>query len=149
MASYSWYKFSELTVEQLYSVLKLRADVFVVEQDGAYLDPDGNDIFALHLLGIKNDSLVAYLRLFPPDDTEDCIVFGRVATARTARRKGYGKQLMQELVTYCDINFAGVEVKCSARDYLKKFYESFGFKVHGSAYEEDGFPHLAMQRCRP
>ena len=128
MASYSWYKFSELTVEQLYSVLKLRADVFVVEQDGAYLDPDWNDIF---------------------DDTEDCIVFGRVATARTARRKGYGKQLMQELVTYCDINFAGVEVKCSARDYLKKFYESFGFKVHGSAYEEDGFPHLAMQRCRP
>jgi ElaA protein len=146
MTNYSWYKFSELTIEQLYAVLTLRADVFVVEQDGAYLDPDGKDSFALHLLGIENDKLVAYLRLFPPDDTEDYIVFGRVATARNARNKGYGKKLMQELVNYCDINFSGVGIKCSARDYLKKFYEAFGFKVHGEPYEEDGFPHLAMQK---
>ena len=146
MINYSWYKFSELTVEKLYAVLKLRADVFVVEQDGAYLDPDGKDLFALHLLGMENDSIVAYLRLFPSDEIENYIVFGRVATERTARGKGYGKKLMRELVNYCDINFPGIGMMCSARDYLKKFYEEFGFKAHGEVYEEDGFPHLAMKR---
>ena len=70
MIHFNWYKFSELTVEQLYAVLALRADVFVVEQDGAYLDPDGKDAVALHLLGMKNDQLVAYLRLFPPDSNK-------------------------------------------------------------------------------
>ena len=146
MINYSWYKFSELTVEKLYAVLKLRADVFVVEQDGAYLDPDGKDLLALHLLGMEDDSVVAYLRLFPPDDIENYIIFGRVATARTARGKGYGKKLMRELIAYCDINFSGIGMMCSARDYLKKFYEEFGFKARGEVYEEDGFPHLSMQR---
>jgi len=70
---FNWYKFSELTVEQLYSLLVLRSDIFVVEQHCPYLDPDGKDIFALHLLGIQKDSLVAYLRLFPPTDIENYI----------------------------------------------------------------------------
>jgi len=146
MITYSWYKFSELTIEQLYAVLQLRADVFVVEQDGAYLDPDGKDIFALHLLGVKDGSLVAYLRLFPPNDIENDIIFGRVATARAARGAGYGKKLIQTLITYCDTHFPGISIKCSARDYLKAFYEAYGFKVHGEVYNEDGFPHIAMQR---
>ncbi|CAM3011785.1 GNAT family N-acetyltransferase [Legionella worsleiensis] len=145
MIHFNWYKFSELTVEQLYAVLALRADVFVVEQNGAYLDPDGKDAVALHLLGMKNDQLVAYLRLFPPNSIENYIVFGRVATGRTVRAKGYGKKLIGELLAYCDINFPGISIQCSARAYLKQFYENFGFKVHGEIYEEDGFPHLAMQ----
>lgn len=71
MINFNCYKFSELTVEQIYAVLRLRADVFVVEQHCVYLDPDGKDFFALHLLGMENDSLVAYLRLFPPVDIEN------------------------------------------------------------------------------
>lgn len=146
MIHFKWYKFSELTVEQLYSVLSLRADIFVVEQHCHYLDPDGKDLFAIHLLGMDNDSLAAYIRLFPPSDIQNYIVFGRVVTARTARNKGYGKKLMQELVNYCDINFPGITIKCSAQHYLKKFYESFGFKAYGDIYDEDGIPHIAMEK---
>jgi len=146
MINFKWYKFSELTVEQLYAVLVLRSDIFVVEQHCPYPDPDGKDIFALHLLGMEKDSLVAYIRLFPPTDIENYIVFGRVVTARSARNKGYGKRLMQELLSYCDTNFPGISIKCSAQHYLKKFYEGFGFKVYGEMYEEDGIPHIAMQR---
>jgi ElaA protein len=145
MLNFNWCKFSELTVEQLYAVLALRSDIFVVEQHCVYLDPDGKDIFALHLLGIENNSLVAYIRLFPPNDIENYIVFGRVVTARLARTKGYGKKLMQELLSYCHTNFPGISLKCSAQHYLQKFYEGFGFRAYGEIYEEDGIPHIAMQ----
>ena len=121
MINFNWYKFSELTVGQLYSILALRANVFIVEQNCVSLDPDGKDI-------------------------EDYIVFGRVVTARSARTKGYGKQLMKELLTYCDANFPNTSIKCSAQLYLKKFYEGLGFKIYGEVYEEDGIPHIAMQR---
>lgn len=146
MLNFNWYKFSELTVEQLYSVLALRSDIFVVEQRCPYLDPDGKDIFALHLLGMQEGSLVAYLRLFPPTDIENYLVFGRIVIAKSARTQGYGKRLMQELLNYCDTHFPNTCIKCSAQHYLKKFYEGFGFKAYGEVYEEDGIPHLAMQR---
>lgn len=146
MINFNWHPFSNLTVEQLYTVLTLRSEIFVVEQHCVYLDPDGKDIFALHLLGMEKNSLVAYLRLFLPTDIENYIVFSRVVTARSARTKGYGKKLMRELLHYCDKNFPGIGIKCSAQHYLIKFYESFGFKAYGEVYEEDGIPHIAMQR---
>jgi ElaA protein len=148
MIHFNWYSFSELTLEQLYACLALRADIFVVEQKCPYLDPDGKDIFALHLLGTENNSLAAYIRLFPPADIENYIVFGRVITARSARNKGYGKKLIQELLNYCESHFPGVSIKCSAQYYLKKFYEGFGFKIYGEIYEEDGIPHIAMQKIK-
>ncbi len=146
MIKFNWYKFSELAVEQLYDVLKLRSEVFVVEQNCPYLDPDGQDVFSLHLLGMEKDSLMAYIRLFPPTDIENYIVFGRVVTASSARNKGYGKQLIQELLAYCDSNFPGISIKCSAQQYLTKFYQDFGFKIVGEVYEEDGIPHIAMEK---
>lgn len=146
MIHFNWYKFSELTLEQLYAVLALRSEIFVVEQHCHYLDPDGNDTFALHLLGTENDSLKAYIRLFPPSDTEHYIVFGRVITAKSARNKGYGKKLIQELLAYCDANFPGIGIKCSAQLYLKKFYEGFGFEVYGDIYNDAGIPHVGMKR---
>jgi ElaA protein len=146
MINFNWYQFSELTIEQLYAVLALRSNVFVVEQHCVYLDPDGNDVFALHLLGMEKNSLVAYIRLFPPTDIENHIVFGRVVTARSTRTKGYGKKLMQELLAYCNTHFPGISIKCSAQHYLQKFYQEFGFKTYGDVYEEDGIPHVAMQR---
>lgn len=147
MINFNWYTFSELTVQQLYAVLALRAEVFVVDQRCTHVaDPDGEDFFALHLLGIENDSLVAYLRLFPPTDMENYIVFGRVVTARSVRKKGYGKKLMQELLNYCDTHFPKVSIQCSAQYYLLKFYESFGFKAFGEVYEEVGIPHIAMRK---
>jgi ElaA protein len=142
----NWYTFSELTVDQLYALLVLRSEVFVVEQRCVYLDPDGKDIFALHLLISEEDALVAYIRLFPPTDIENYIVFGRVVTSRTVRTHGYGKKLMQELIVYCDTHFPGISIQCSAQHYLQKFYEGFGFRAYGNVYEEDGIPHIAMRR---
>jgi ElaA protein len=148
MINFNWYKFSELTTKQLYSVLALRCEVFVVEQRCPYLDADGQDIFAYHLLGAEDNMLIAYLRLFPPSDVENYIVFGRVVTARSVRSKGFGKKLIQELLKYCDTNFPNISIKCSAQYYLKKFYNGFGFVMHGDVYEEDGIPHIAMQMDR-
>lgn len=146
MTHFSWHTFSELTVKQLYAILMLRSEIFVVEQNCIYLDPDGKDIYALHLMGMEKDSLTAYIRLFPPTDIENYIIFGRVVTARSARGKGHGKKLMQELLAYCNTHFPGVTIKCSAQHYLQKFYESFGFKAYGEVYDEDGIPHKAMRR---
>ncbi len=146
MINFNWYHFAEFTVEQLYAVLILRSNVFVVEQNCAYLDPDGKDPSALHLLGMENGLLVAYLRLFLPTETENDIVFGRVVTEQSARTKGYGKKLMEELLVYCDTNYPGVPIKCSAQNYLTKFYGQLGFKTYGAVYEEDGIPHIEMRR---
>ena len=146
MVSFNWYNFSELTNQQLYAILALRSDVFVVEQACAYPDIDGKDQNTLHLLGVEDDSLITYLRLFPPSDAKHPIVYGRVVTAQSARSKGYAKQLMQVLLSYCDIHFPGIEIKCSAQHYLTRFYEGFGFKTYGRVYEEDGIPHIEMRR---
>lgn len=146
MINFNWYRFSELTVEQLYSVLVLRCNVFVVEQNCAYQDVDGKDPYALHLLGMENNSLICYLRLFLPSNLEKSIIFGRVVAEKSARTRGYGKKLIQELLTYCDANYPGIIIKCAAQHYLTRFYEQFGFKRHGDTYEEDGILHIEMQR---
>lgn len=146
MIQFNWYSFDELSCKQLYALLALRAQVFVVEQECPYLDPDGKDFYALHLLGMVDENLSACIRLFPPTDNNKEIVFGRVVTAPHLRTKGYGKKLMQELLNYCDTNFPNIAITCSAQFYLKKFYESFGFVAQGEIYDEDGIPHIAMRR---
>lgn len=146
MVKFNWHPFSELTTAQLYDILILRSEIFVVEQSCPYLDPDGHDTQALHLLGTENNKLVTYLRLFPPNPTENKLIFGRVVTAKSSRKKGYGKKLMEELLSYCDTHFPGTSIHCSAQTYVKKFYEDVGFTPYGNVYDEDGIPHIAMQR---
>jgi ElaA protein len=145
MLKFKWYHFNELNVKQLYELLALRSEVFVVEQQSLYLDIDGKDPQALHLIGTDNDSLVAYLRLFPPVDNTP-IVFGRVLSAKSGRNKGYGKKLMNELLNYCREHYPDKIISCSAQHYLVKFYEGFGFKTEGDVYNEDGIPHINMHR---
>lgn len=144
--NFNWFSFSQLKLEQLYSILALRAEIFVVEQQCPYLDPDGKDFFAIHLLGMYQSKLTSYLRLFPPNDIDHEVVFGRVITARSARGQGYGRTLMKELLNYCGHHFKGIPIKCSAQHYLIKFYESFGFESYGKVYMEDNIPHIAMQK---
>lgn len=146
MINFIWQEFPQLTVDQLYALLKLRSEVFVVEQNCPYLDPDGADSIALHLLGIENNILAAYLRVFLPTPKRDHIVFGRVTTCPTLRKKGYGIQLMQEFLKYCSENFPTTAIHCSAQVYLINFYEKFGFHAYGSPYTEDNIPHIKMQR---
>lgn len=146
MITFRWYQFSELTLEQLYAALALRADVFVLEQHCLYLDLDGKDLGCLHLLGMTGNKLAAYLRLFPPQGASKDLVFGRVVTARFARGKGYGKKLMEEMLRYCTANYPRLSIRCSAQLYLKQFYEDFGFTTSGDVYDEDGIPHIAMKK---
>jgi len=146
MITFNWYSFSELTTQLLYSVLALRSEVFVAEQNCVYLDVDGKDLYAMHLLIMDKGLLVSYLRLFPPTDLENYIIFGRVVTKKSTRTKGHGKKLLQELLIYCDANYPGIGIKCSAQNYLTRFYKGFGFKTYGTVYEEDGIPHIEMRR---
>lgn len=146
MIEFNWYPFSALNGEQVYAMLSLRSRVFVVEQQCPYQDADGQDTNTVHLFGMEEGQLVAYLRLFPPTDSKPEVVFGRVVTAPEVRQKGYGKQLLQEMLSYCDWHFPDTTIQCSAQHYLLKFYQGFGFKEYGDIYEEDGIPHIAMKR---
>lgn len=146
MIAFSCYKFHSLTVDKLYAILALRSEVFVVEQNCVYQDIDYKDDDAIHFLGFENDILVAYLRLFSPTIENDFAVFGRVVTANIVRQKGYGGKIIQEILDYCKKHFPGITIKCSAQRYLKKFYEGFEFKVMGDPYDEDGIPHITMQK---
>lgn len=146
MINFEWYNFFDLSLEQLYSFLKLRSDVFVVEQQCVYSDIDGKDMHAIHLLGYEDKKIVGYLRLFPPTLSNPFVVFGRVVTHPDVRKKGYGKLMMAELSKYCDHYYPETIIKCSAQLYLKKFYESFNFKAIGDVYDEDGIPHISMKK---
>lgn len=140
--------FYELTVPQLYGIMALRQEVFVVEQNCPYLDADGKDMRGWHLVGYDDDNkLIAYARLLPKGVSyENHASIGRVATAASARRKGIGQQLMKAAINQVEQLFPGDTVKISAQSYLREFYENFGFVVSGEEYLEDGIPHFPMIR---
>jgi ElaA protein len=146
--------FSNLSVEQLYELLKLRVDVFVVEQTCYYpdLDSDKNKLDrhpkTIHLLGYQKDELVAYLRVVPKGESyQDKISIGRVAIAETARGKGLGNELMVEALRQCKLNFPNEGIKISAQQHLKSYYQQHGFEQISEMYLEDGIPHIGMERA--
>lgn len=141
--------FSQLSTTQLYQLLKLRVDVFVVEQNCPYPELDGNDILhgVHHLLGYKNDELVACTRLLPAGTTYDSISIGRVATKHNARGGGLGHQLMQKSIMYCQQLWPNEAIEIGAQEHLKPFYQQHGFVVTSDVYLEDGIPHVDMKRA--
>lgn len=146
MLQFSIKHFNELTTLELYSLLSLRAEVFVVEQCCAYQDCDHKDQNSYHLLGYDRNELVAYARLLPVGMSyEHYCSIGRVATSLNARNKGYGKQLMIEAIRFCDHHFSN-GIKISAQAYLEKFYQALGFITVSTPYLEDDIPHIAMIR---
>ena len=148
--SWQWSRFSELRPDDLYAVVRLREAVFVVEQECPYLDADGRDPGAWHLLGWNQDaaerSLVAYARVFEPGVryTEGSI--GRVATAREVRRTGVGKQLMAEALRRLELLAPDQKIKIAAQQRLEAFYAGLGFTTVSAPYEEDGIMHVDMVR---
>ncbi len=144
MIEFKWYEFSQLPLDLLYQLLQLRSEVFVVEQNCVYLDADGNDYDALHLLGFENNKVVAYCRLMNMNALNKPLVFGRVVTAFSVRHKGYGKALLKTFFNYCASNFPLRQIHCSAQAHLINFYQAFGLKPSGEIYLEDGIPHIAM-----
>ena len=136
--------FSELTLQELYSILQLRSEVFVVEQNCVYQDIDGKDEKALHVIGWKNNEIIAYTRLFKPGDYFEFASIGRVVVAQNERRFKYGYDMMKGSIEAIETHFKEHTIKISAQAYLKSFYNNCGFKEFGEVYLEDAIPHIAM-----
>jgi ElaA protein len=137
-------KFEELTPQELYAAMRLRSEVFVVEQNCVYLDADDNDQQCHHLLGSFNDKLIAYTRIVPPGVFYPQPSIGRVVTSPSVRRMGAGRILMMQSLNAVYGLYGEVPVKIGAQLYLKEFYESFGFRQESETYLEDGIPHIYM-----
>jgi len=136
--------FQELTTNELYQLLQLRSEVFVVEQDCVYQDIDGKDEKALHVLGIKNDNIVAYTRIFKPGYYFDEASIGRVVVKENERKHQYGYDIMKASIDAINNIYNETNIKISAQTYLKKFYNNLGFQEVGDGYLEDGIPHIGM-----
>ncbi|MCW2268509.1 putative acyltransferase [compost metagenome] len=139
---------SDLGKEQLYAILQLRTQVFVVEQKCAYQDVDGQDLDGdtCHLMGWENDTLQCYLRLLDPQSQGGDVVIGRVVTAPSARGRGLGHELMEEALEQAEKHWPGVPVYLSAQAHLQDYYGRYGFVVVGEEYLEDDIPHIGMRR---
>ena len=139
-------KFSELNITELYEILQLRSEVFVVEQDCVYQDIDFKDQKSLHVFGYKKDKIIAYTRIFKPGDYFDKASIGRVLVVASERKHGFGHDLMKASIRAINIHFKVKETTISAQKYLKKFYETHQFTQIGNEYLEDGIPHIRMDR---
>ena len=138
--------FSGLSSEELYSLLQLRAEVFIVEQECIYQDVDGLDQEALHICGFSGSELVAYSRVLAPGVKYPGCSIGRVVTRQKVRKTGIGKNLLREAIACCHKEWPTAEISLSAQEYLEEFYKSYGFETESSAYMEDGIPHIKMTK---
>lgn len=138
--------FNELTIHELYGILQLRSEVFVVEQDCVYQDLDFKDQKSLHVFGYKNDKIIAYTRIFKPGDYFDNASIGRVIIAKSERKFGFGHELIRASIDVIKAELKVDKITISAQLYLKKFYETHHFFQVGEGYLEDGIPHIRMDR---
>jgi ElaA protein len=139
-------RFEALSLQELYSTLELRSEVFVVEQNCVYQDIDNKDQKAIHVLGYLNADLVAYARLFDAGDYFEQASIGRVVVSPAHRSKSFGHELMRQAIGEVEQHFKTTEITISAQLYLKAFYESHGFVAQGESYLEDDIPHIKMRR---
>ncbi len=141
-----WQKiyFQNLSAAQLYAVLQLRNEVFVVEQQCIFQDADNHDQVSYHLLGWGQDALIAYARIIPPGQIYENASIGRVVCKQIYRGKNLGKLLMQEAIAYCVELFGQHTITIGAQLYLKEFYTSLGFQQCSDIYLEDGIEHIKM-----
>ncbi len=138
--------FDSLTLQELYAILRLRTEVFVVEQNCVFQDMDNKDQQCYHLMGWKDGQLIAYTRLVPPGVSYKEPSIGRVVTSPVARGNGTGKLLMEKSIEEIIQLYGKTPIKIGAQLYLKKFYESLGFSQTSNKYDEDGIDHIEMNR---
>ena len=137
-------KFEALTTNELYAILRLRSEVFVVEQDCVYQDLDDKDKKALHVIGWYGNTIVAYTRIFDVKLYFNEASIGRVVVEQKHRSKGFGINIMNASIDAIKKHYNQTQIKISAQTYLIKFYNNLGFKEQGKPYLEDGIPHTAM-----
>ncbi len=138
-------RFRELTVDELYKILALRAEVFVVEQNCVYNDIDGKDLRSTHMWIQERGKIVAYIRLLDKGVSYDEASIGRVVVAKEERGRGLAKKIMREGIKFLTERSAEKKITIGAQEYLKSFYQSLGFVEISDVYDEDGIPHLDMQ----
>ena len=136
--------FEELSKLELYKILHLRAEVFIVEQDCVYQDVDDKDQKALHVILKKSEEIIGYTRLFWPGDYFKEASIGRVVISKKERGNNYGSELMKASILAISEKMKEKKIKISAQTYLKTFYNNLGFLESGKEYLEDGIPHVAM-----
>lgn len=139
-------RFEALSLTELYSVLELRSEVFIVEQNCPYQDVDGKDAKALHLVGKFDGKTVAYARLFQSGDYFENASIGRVVISKNYRDKKWGYDLMREAISGIEAHFGETKITISAQLYLQKFYENCGFVQTSEMYLEDDIPHIEMKK---
>ena len=138
-------KFRELSTEEIYNILKLRSEVFVVEQNCVYQDIDEKDKKATHLFIEKNNDIIAYTRIFKKGDYyEENPSIGRVVVSKKERGKNFGKEIMLNSIEFIKKELKGRKIELSAQKYLDKFYKELEFYSEGEDYLEDGIPHQRM-----
>lgn len=139
------YRFDELTARKLYEVLKLRVDVFVVEQNCPYPELDGLDQQAIHLIYSENDEVLAYARLVPAGVKYELPSIGRVIVRKDARGRGLAKKLLERSIDWILTEWNASSIQLQGQVYLQEFYQSFGFEPVSDSYDEDGIPHVDMK----
>jgi ElaA protein len=137
--------FSELSVQEFHDIIKLRIDVFVVEQNCPYSDLDGKDENSYHFIGYtpKNE-IAATCRILPKGLSYAEMSIGRFATSKATRQEGFGLKMMEEVLIFIKQKYGNESIRISAQKYLLKFYEKFGFVSTGKEYLEDDIPHVEM-----
>ena len=145
MISFVSKNFQVLTSEELYKILALRAEVFVVEQNCPYQDVDGKDLQSIHVLGYIKNELVAYARVLEQGISyREYASIGRIVTSPSIRGNNHGHVLVDFSIKVCQKKFPGQPIKISAQAHLEKFYNAHSFKATGEAYLEDNIPHIGM-----
>lgn len=144
MTNWTHKKFSDLTPAELYAILRLRSEVFVVEQNCVFLDMDDKDQPSHHLMGWQDDNLVAYARIVPPGISYAEFSIGRIVSSPSVRKQGIGRVLVRKGIDLAYTLHGEGVIRIGAQYYLKGFYESFGFEKASDIYLEDGIQHIEM-----
>jgi ElaA protein len=147
MTTWTCKRFDALTLEELYKILRLRSEVFVVEQNCVFLDMDNKDFFCDHLMGWRENILVGYSRIVPAGISYEETSIGRIVSSPGARGLGIGRELMQQGIETLYMLHGKRDIRIGAQYYLKAFYGSFGFVQTGEIYPEDGIDHIEMLLC--
>lgn len=137
-------KFNELTVEEMYKILALRNEIFIVEQECPYLDCDNKDLKSYHLFAEENGEIVSYLRVLEKGVSYDEISIGRVAVKKNYRGNGISREMMLKAIEFIENELLETTIKIQAQAYLINFYSSLGFEAVSEEYLEDNIPHIDM-----
>lgn len=137
-------RYKELTIEEIYNILKVRCEVFIVEQQCPYQDCDGKDERAYHLFLENNEDIIAYLRILEKGVSYEEVSIGRFLVAKNYRKKGIAREMLTKGINFIEESLNETSIRISGQVYLKEFYESHGFKIVSDIYLEDNIPHVEM-----